>query len=143
MAGETINKPSSSWVTLQAAASTANGAMCNGAVTPISGTALTANEKLYPLIDIRAVVTVANPTIDTTIDIYRRSSDGTNQSPVPSATYLQQPVGSAVLDDETGSYYLWGVSNVDPAATFYAMNNSGTTVTVQLVGRTRGWNTAA
>jgi hypothetical protein len=143
MAGETIIQPSSSWVTLQAAASTADGAMCAGAVTAISATTLTANEQKYPLIDFRAVVTVAPPSANTSIDIYRRSSDGTNQQPVPAADYLQQYVGSAMLDDATGSYYLWGVQNVDPAATFYAFNNSGTTVTIQLVGRTRGWNTAA
>ena len=142
MAGETINQLSSSWVVLQASNSTVDGAMSAGAVTAIGSTSLTANEQKYPLLDFRVSASAVG-TVNQTFDIYRRPSDGSNPAPAPSDTYLQQYVGSAVVNAATGSYYLYGVSNVDPADSYYVMNNTGITQTCVLNGRTRGWNTAA
>ena len=146
MAGETINITSAAWHTIQAASSTTDGSLCAGARTAINATSLSADEELYPLLDMRLTISVGTPTVNTTVDVYRRSKgDGTNESPAPVATdFTQQYVGSFVLDNTaaTSYYYLQGVVNSDPEATYYMINNSGATLTIALACQSRGWTTA-
>ena len=134
--GDGINK-AGSYATVQVAASVANGAMSGGNVTDIA-TAIPA-EKDYFLLDFRVDVTVTAPSVNTTIDIYRRPAA---TAPVPSATYKEQYVGSVVLAAATGSYYLRGVPNPQPTDTFYCWNASGVTTTIALLARGRTYISA-
>lgn len=140
MANETL-QATGVYATVQAATSTADAALCAGVVTKI-GSAI-ATEKLYPLLDFQVVVSVGTPVAGDTVDIYRRPSDGTSQSPAPqTADFLQQYVGSAVLDNQTGTYYLYGVANPDDEDTYYMVNNGGATLTIELKARGRTYGTA-
>jgi hypothetical protein len=141
MAGETINVKSAAWHTVQAATSTNDGAVCGGTVTSIQDTALSATEEKYPLLDFQVKVSAVAPVANTTVDIYRRPA-GDVQAPIPAANYTHEYVGSAVCDDATGSYYVLGVRNADEAATYYMLNRTGNTVTLELLVQTRGWSTA-
>ena len=134
--GDGINK-AGSYATVQAAASTANGAMSAGAVTNI--TTAIPNEKDYFLLDFQVIISVAAPTANTTVDIYRRANG--DQS-APSSTFKSQYVGSVVLNAATGNYYLYGVPNPNPSDTFYAWNASGVTTTIELKARGRTYISA-
>lgn len=146
MAGETINKPSSAWVTAQAAASVADAAVSAGARTTVNASALSANEKEYPLVDFQLILSVGTSVLNDVVDIYRTSkADATNESPATTATFLQEYVGQSFVLDGTAAtkyFYVYGVPNVDPNATYYLINNGGATLTLELKLRTRGWNTA-
>mgnify|MGYP000512817886 FL=1 len=142
MANETI-QATGSYATAQAATSTADAALCGGAVTAI-GTAI-ATEDLYPLLDFKLTVSVGTPVVGGTVDVYRRPSDGTNQSPIPvAADFLTNYVGSFTLDNAavTQYYYLYGVVNPDPGDTYYMVNNDGATLTIALSVRGRTYGTA-
>ena len=141
MANEAINILGS-YATVQASSSTANGAICAGAVTAI--TAAISTESLYGMLDFQVNVSVGTPVAGDTIDIYRRPSDGTNQAPIPAtADYLQQYVGSVTLDNATGYYYLYGVANPDVNDTYYMVNNGGATLTIAMKARGRTYGPAA
>jgi hypothetical protein len=140
MANETV-QATGSFATAQAATSTGDGVLCTGSVTAI-GTAI-ATEDLYPLLDFKLTISSGTPVVGGTVDIYRRPSDGTNQSPAPVYTdFLTNYVGSITLDDTaaTSYYYLYGVANPDPGDTYYMVNESGATLTIALSvrGRTYG-----
>lgn len=142
MANETI-QATGSYATCQAASSTADATLCAGAVTAI-GSAI-ATEDLYPLLDFKLTVSSGTPVAGGTVDVYRRPSDGTNQSPAPVvADFLTNYVGSFVIDNAavTQYYYLYGVSNPDPGDTYYMVNNDGATLTILLAVRGRTYGTA-
>lgn len=132
------------YATVQAASSTANGAVCAGANTDI-GTALAATVEDYLLLDFKISVTVGTAVAGGTIDVYRRPSDGTNAAPSPTTTYLQVPVGSIEVDDLAASqyYYIYGVPNVDQNDDYFMVNNGGATLTIALSARGRSKNLAA
>ena len=143
MANEAVNT-TGSYATCQAAASTADGALCGGSVTAI-GSAI-ATEDLFALLDFKLTISVGTPVVGGTVDVYRRASDGTNQSPAPvAADYLPQYVGSFLIDDTAVSayYYLYGVPNPDPGDTYYMVNNDGATLTIALSVRGRTYEPAA
>lgn len=123
-----------SYATVQASASVADAAISGGSVTDIE-TALT-TEKLMFLLDFKIIITSGTPVANGYIAIYKRNSD---QRP-PTTSYKQVHVGNAVLDVATGNYYLRGVPNDDVLDRYYALNESGTTLTfsVQARGRTYG-----
>lgn len=141
MANETI-QTRGSYANCQAAASTADAALCAGSVSTITSAITTEDD--YPLLDFRVNVSVGTPVAGDTVDIYRRPGDGTNQAPAPqTADYLHQYVGSVVLDNATGYYYLYGVANPDPNDSYYMVNNGGATLTIALDVRGRTYGTAA
>jgi len=145
MAGETINQPSAAWYTIQAAASTLDAAVSAGARTAINATALSVNERKYPLLDFRLDMSVGTPVVNQTVDLYRRPKmDGTNEAPAVTATYLHKFVDSFVLNALAGPqyYYIDSIPNPDPNATYYLVNQSGATLTIALAVASRGWNTA-
>ena len=142
MANEAL-QATGSYATCQAASSTANGALSAGAVTAI-GTAI-ASEDLYTLLDFQVVNSVGTPVAMEPVDIYRRPSDGTNQSSPPVvADHLPNFVGSAKFDNiaATTYAYLYGVKNPDPGDTYYMVNNAGATLTLDLKVRGRTVGTA-
>ncbi len=141
MANETI-QTTGTYGTAQASSSTADAAISAGAVTKIA-TAVGATEATYPLLDFKVQVSVGTPVAGDTIDIYRRASDGTNQAPIPqTADFLSQYVGSVLLDNQTGYYYLYGVANPDDEDTYYMVNNGGATLTIVLTVRARTYGNA-
>lgn len=145
MTGEVINQPSLVWYTIQAAISVVDAAVSSGARTTINASGLLVNERKAPLVDFRLDHTLGTPVVNQTVDVYRRSkADGTNEAPPVTATYLHQFVGSFVLDAlaATQYYYLHSVSNPDPNATYYLVNNAGATLTLALAVQGRSWNTA-
>lgn len=105
----------------------------------LNGTVTDATEQLFPLLDFKLAVTSGVPTENATVDLYRVPSDGTDDAPTPVGAYLQQYVGSFVLDDAgTTEYYLYGVSNVDDNDKFIVENNSGATLDFTVSVRARG-----
>lgn len=141
--GDVINVRGS-YATVQAATSTGDGVVCTGSRTNI-GTALAATVEDYPLLDLKLAVTVGTPTENETVDVYRIPDDGTNAAPATSTTYLQQYVGSFVLDDSAPSqyYYIYGIANVDQNDEYVMINNGGATLTIALSARGRTVNTAS
>ena len=140
MANEAV-QATGSYATAQASASSiADTNISTGAVTAI-GSAI-ASESTYPLLDFQCNITSGTATAGQTVDLYRRPSDGTNQAPIPAtADYLHQYVGSFTLDNATGYYYLYGVTNPDANDTYYMVNNSGATLTFALNVRGRTYGT--
>ena len=143
MANETLNSKGS-YATFQASqAGVTTGAISTGAVT--APAAAIGAEDVYTLLDFKIIITSGTPTAGNTIDIYRRPSDGTNNSPIPvTANYLANQVGTVVLDDTvaTSYYYYYGAANPDDNDTYYMVNNSGATLTFELQGRGRTYGTA-
>ena len=141
--GDVVNVKGT-YATVQAAASTADGAISAGSTTSILA-ALGATEEDYPLLDLKLTVSVGTPTLGGTINVYRQPSDGTNASPTTKTNYLQQYVGSFIIDDAavTQYYYLYAVPNFDNNDTFVLENDSGSTLTIALAARGRSYNTAA
>jgi len=116
------------WQAVQASEVVANGAMSAGTSTPVD----TVNHK--HLLEFRLSVTAAPAAGN--VDLYRRRSDGTNTAPTPTAGYKYDYVGTFNLDAATGEYYSGQVSNLDPNDQFYWFNNTGSSVTATLYGRT-------
>ena len=81
-------------------------------------------------------------TLNKTFDLYRRPADGTDSSSIPTTTYLQQYVGSFVVANANGQYYIYGVPNPDPNDTFYVLNDGGQTSTFTLDVRAKSYGTA-
>jgi len=148
MAAESINAVGE-FVVIQAASSTANGALSTGTRTTISSALTTAlgsvTEASYPILDFRLNVSVGTPTENGRVYVYRRSkADGVNESPAPLGSYKPDYVGSFTLDNTASSqYYYYSVNNVDKNATYYLENDDGTnTLTLELSARGRGYTTA-
>ena len=142
MANETIIAKGS-YATIQATANISDNVLSAGTVTPI-GTAIP-SEALYPLLDLKLTVSTGTPVAGGTIDVYRRPSDGTNQSPLPVVgDFLTTYVGSFILDNAlpTQYYYLYGIANPDPNDTYYMYNNDGATLSITLAARGRTYGTA-
>ena len=141
MANETL-QAKGSYANILTGASVATATLSgesDSITTGISG------EALYPLLDFKITVSAGTPVVGTTIDIYRRPSDGTNDSPAPVvADYLQNYAGTVVIDNAAVStyYYLYGVPNPDPADTFYFVHDNGSNLTIALSVRGRTYGTA-
>jgi len=141
MAGELINVEGS-FATVQASSAVADGAFSAGTRTTIT-TALGATESTYPILDFKLDITSGTPTENGVVHIYRRSSDGTDESPAPAGSYLQEYVGTITLDNTTDEYYLYGVNNPAPDSTYYWFNDDGAvTLTAALSARGRSYKTA-
>lgn len=126
MAGETL-RDSGSFVEIIASAAVANAAF-SAESSVISSVLTTGAEANYPLLDFWCSITSGTPAATGLINLYRRpKSDGTNKGIAPSASNKVQYVGSFVLaaTAPTTYYYLFGVENCDPAATYYAENADG------------------
>ena len=133
---------SGAYATVQAStASITDGSISGGAVTNIT-TALP-GEADYFLLDFEVVVSAGTPVADGYCSVYKRGGGDAAQAPAPAADFLQIFVGNAVIDNQTGSYYLRGVPNDDPADTYYVQNNTGATLTIELKARGRTYRTAA
>ena len=123
----------------QASSSTANATLSAGTISTVTA-AIGATESLYHVLDFRVNVSSGVPTAGSTVDIYRRNGDGTNQAPAPqTADFLHEFVGSAVLDNQTGYYYRTSVANPDPNDSYYMVNSGGATLTLVLAVRGRNY----
>lgn len=130
------------WATLQAAASTADGAFSAGSRTVIATALSTGNESEWPVLDLKLAVSSGTPAAGGVVDVYLRGKADTDEEPAPDATDLGHShyLGSFVMHD-TGSseFYLYNVPNLDPDGTLYLLNNDGvSTLTIALKGRARG-----
>jgi len=136
-----------SWATLQAASSTADGAVSAGSTTVVETALSTGSEADYPLLDLKLTVSVGTPVAGDTVDVYLRGKADTNEEPDLDATDLGHShyLGSFVLHDTAAStyYYLYGVPNLDKKGAIKCVNNGGATLTIALSGRGRTYNQAA
>jgi hypothetical protein len=142
MANETLNAKGS-YATAQAATSTTDGSLCPGSVTAIS--AAIASEDLYTLLDFQVIMSLGTPASQGEVNIFRRASDGTNNSSPPvAADYQHKPVGTVVFDDiaATTYAYLYGVPNPDDGDQYYMISELGATCTIELKVRGRTYGTA-
>jgi hypothetical protein len=145
MAGETINERGS-WSNIQVAASVANAAFSAGARTTIAAALSTGQEANYPLLDLQLAVSVGTPAAGGLSHVYRRNkADGTNEQGEPDATNKQQYVGTFVMEATASSYYyIYGIPNDDPSATYYLENQDGvSTLTLALAARGRTYKAAS
>ena len=144
MAGETINVRGA-WATLQAAASTANGAFSAGSRTVISTALSTGDEADYPLMDLKLSVSSGTPAADGLVNVYRRNKADTDESPAPDSAFKSEYLGTFLMDaTASSSYYIYGLPNDDPEATLYIENQDGTsTLTIALKARGRTYKAAA
>lgn len=117
-------------------------ATMSGASSSVA-TALSATEEVYPLLDFKLDITSGTaPTLNTTFDLYRNPSDGTDTAPVPTTTYHAHYVGSFLLANANDEYFIYGVPNHDPNDVFYVENNGGQTSTGTLYLRAKSYGTA-
>jgi hypothetical protein len=145
MAGETIGVRGS-FVSIISAASIADAAF-SGISTAIATALTTGNEADYPYLDFRLTITVNTPAATGLVNVYRRSNaDGSGQEPAPSASSKRNFVGSFVLGATapTTYWYLFGVDNADPSATYYIENADGVSALTCALGvRGRTYNGVA
>ena len=135
MANETV-VTTSSYVSVISSASITSGGV-SAESTSVAAAITDATEEKYPLLDFKLVADTTH-VADETIDLYRRPSDGTNDSPAVTASYKPHYCGSFTLNGTTGTYYyLYGVANHDPEDTFYLYSNCAGTEDFTLHLRTR------
>lgn len=142
MANETL-LTKGSYVEIESGASLATATL-SGESDSVA-TALSATEELYPLLDFKVTLSAGTPVVGSTIDIYRRPSDGTNASPAPvAADFLTNYVGTIVIDNAAATtyFYLYGVANHDEEDTFYFIHNNGSNLTLALDVRGKTYGTA-
>jgi len=143
MAGESI-RVLSAYKSIQASASVADGSFSGGSATALSGTDMTSTEQDFPILDFKLKAGAETPTADGMVHVYRRNSDGTDQSLAPSLNYEKDYVASFQLAAVASkSYYFYGSENADKEAEYYLKNDNGTTLTLELFVRSRGFNVAA
>ena len=140
MANETLNAKGS-YVEIEAGVSVATATL-SGESDSIA-TALSATEELYSILDFKFTISVGTPVVGSVINVYRRPSDGTNQSPAPVyADFLTNWAGSVTIDNAavTQYYYLYSVNNPDENDTFYFTHDNGSSLTIAMAvrGRTYG-----
>ena len=141
MAGESINVRSA-YVSISSAVQALDGGF-SPLSSSIQASALTATEKELLMLDFRFVTSTDIPTAGTRVHLYRVPGDGTNQSPVPTATYKNHYVGSFdLINVAAEQYFLYGVQNVDPNDG-WLWEADGSTVRGELSVRTRGAKAAA
>ena len=142
MSGEGINVKGS-YATCLTAASVSADAL-SGESDSI--TTAISSQASYFLLDFKLTNSSGTSVAGKTIDIYRRPSDGTNDSPAPVvADFLNNYVGSFTLDNAAATtyYYLRGVDNPDPSDTFYLVNKNDNALTLALAVRGRTYGPAA
>ena len=140
MANETI-VTKGSYTSIMTITSLATATM-SGASSSIA-TALSATEEVYPLLDFKLdIASGTAPTLNTTWDLYRNPSDGTDTAPVPTTTYQAHYVGSFTMANANDEYFLYGVVNHDPNDVYYIKNNGGQTSTGTLYVRAKTYGTA-
>ena len=145
MAGETINERGS-WVTIQAAGSTATAAFCAGSRTTIAAALTTGQEANYPFLDMQLTMSSGTVVSEDVVHVYRRNkADGTNEQPAPVSDYKHQYVGTFTMDDAaaTSYCYIFGIPNDDPSATYYLENQGTNTLTIALACRGRTYKAAS
>jgi len=146
MANKPSLKEAGSWATVQAAASTADGAYSSGTRTTIAAALTIGDESDYAKLDFKLTLSSGTPTENGLVHVYRRAkADGTNEAPAPAGSYAQEYVDSFVMDNIASSvYYMFGVSNEDPNATYYMYNDDGSaTLTIALAARGSALDTPA
>jgi hypothetical protein len=142
MAGEAIRQ-TSAWEQILAPVSVGAGAVTTAKSASIdSTTTLSANEKLYDLMDLELVVTGTPSADGVTVDVFREpNANGAGKA--PTLSYPHDYLDSFTLKAEAdGSYYRYSVPVGDESDTYYLKNNSGNALTLALVLRTRTSNTA-
>jgi len=140
MASETIITKGS-FVEIITSAAVANGVM--SAQSDSILTALDATDEVLALLDFKLDITAGTaPTLNTTFNLYRRPSDGTDTAPAPSTTYLQQFVRSFTVANANGKYFVRDVPNSDNNDTFYVLNKGGQTSTFTLDVRGKSYGIA-
>lgn len=141
MSGEPIQQRSA-YAVVQASASVTSGSLSAGARTTIGAALPTGSEKDWFLLDFKLKVTVGTPTENGVVVLYRIPGDGIDDAPTPSGNYLPHRVEQFVLDNATGTYFCYGVANVDPNDRFIIKNSAGATLTLELSVRSRGLGVA-
>ena len=140
MASETIITRGS-FVEIITSAAVANGVMSAESSSIL--TALDATDEIYAFLDFKLDITAGTPpTLNTTFNLYRRPSDGTDISPAPTTTYLQEFVKSFTVANANGKYYIRDIPNTDPNDTFYVLNKGGQTSTFTLDVRGKSYGVA-
>jgi hypothetical protein len=142
MTGETLNSKGS-YATAQDATSTTDGSVCGGTVYAI-GTAIPSQD-LYALIDLQVILSSGTPASQGRVDIFRRASDGTNNSSPPVyADFKHGWVGTVSFDDiaATTYAYLYDVRNPDEGDQYYMISELGATCTIELKVRGSTFGTA-
>jgi hypothetical protein len=142
MSGEAINVKGS-YATCLSVASVSADALSGDSD---SITTAISSQAAYLLLDFKLTNSSGTSVAGKTIDVYRRPSDGTNDSPSPVvADFLNNYVGSFTLDNAAATtyYYLRGVVNPDPEDTFYLVNKNDNALTLALDVRGRTYGPAA
>jgi hypothetical protein len=141
MAGEAIRQ-TSAWEQILAPVSVGSGAVTTVKSASIGSTGLSANEKLYDLMDLELVVTGTPSADGVTVDVLREpNANGAGKA--PTLSYPYDYVDTFTLKAEAdGSYYRYSVPVGDESDTYYLKNNSGGALTLALTLRTRTSNTA-
>ena len=142
MAGETIGSKGT-FTSIISAAAVANAAF-SAESTAISTALATGSESDYPLLDFKLTMSSGSATTGDTVNLYRRSTDGTNKAPAPVSDFKHTYVGTFVLDNAaaTSYYYLMGVDNGMPEATYYLEADTTNTLTYALAARSRTYKAA-
>ncbi len=101
-------------------------ALSSGSMSAESSALGTTQHSDYPMGEFELAVAYGTaPTVNTTIDLYRRDKDiaNSNASPEPTTTYLQKYVGSFVVYNQTATQYLKLDAPLGKDATYYVHNN--------------------
>ncbi len=144
MAGEAI-RVTSPWENIITEASIGNGATSAESTSIANTTTLSANEKLYELVEFELTVGASDTpaAAGATVDLFRRpkaNGDGW----IPATAYREQYVGTFVLlNAQSGSYYIYGAVLEDEADTYYLINNDAGTIALGLNARTKTSGPAA
>jgi len=147
------NKPTlkvaGSWATVSSAVSLGAGAFSTAATrTAISAALTTGDEADYAKLDFELTFSAGTtPAAGSQVHIFRRSkADGTNESPAPGSTHKHEYVKSFIMAALAYPqyYYVYGVSNEDPNATYYIQNDApAATMTLALAARGAALDTPA
>ena len=107
-------------------------------------TLLAAVEQDYPEFEARLQITAGTPTENIKVDVHLRMGDGTNQQPAPSGSFAPHFLGSIILDNQTGYYFLDGLPVLNKDSEIYLKSNeASTTLTATLHIRAKSHNAAA
>ena len=143
MAGETIGFKGS-FTSIVSAAAIADGAFSSES-TAISSALTTGDESDYVLLDFQLIHSSGTATTGDVFNLYQRSTDGTNKAPAPVSDFKQKYMGTFTLDNAaaTSYYYLLGIPNNCPEATYYIEADTTNSLTVALSVRGRTYKAAA
>ena len=140
MANEALNA-SGAYTECTASASIASNGFSTAGNTSAIGTAI-ASVDTYTLVDFQLNVTAGTVSAGDVINLYRRASDGTSQSPIPSSTNKYDYVGSFTINSNSESRYKYSVANPDPNDEYYLENTGAGAITMNMKVRGKTYGTA-